>query len=131
MSEVNWCDILGWNANHLSELRATGYSFLKEGKYDQAKIYFEALVVLDPSSVYDIQTLGALHLLMGNLAEAIETLDKALVLNPDHAGSRLNRAKALLYIGKVPEGLEAARELIHCPQQDIANDAQALILAYS
>jgi tetratricopeptide (TPR) repeat protein len=131
MSNVNWCDILGWKEDHLQELRIAGFSYLKEGKYDIAKIYFEALIVLDPENAYDTRTLGALYLIMGDLVAAIKMLDKALQLDPSHLGTRLNRTKALLYLGNIPEGLEEASKLTTCGEPVISSDAEALILAYS
>lgn len=131
MSDVNWCDILGWKADHLSELRIAGYTYLKEGKYDTAKIYFEALMILEPSNAYDARTLGAILLITGDLINAVAILDKALQLEPMHYGARLNRTKAILYLGNIQEGLEEARKLTTCPEPSIASDAEALILAYS
>jgi tetratricopeptide (TPR) repeat protein len=131
MSNPNWCDILGWKAEHLQELRIAGYTYLKEGKYETAKIFFEALVIIDPTNAYDCRTLGALYLLMGNLVGAIEILNKALELDPSHLGARLNRTKALLFLGNLREGLEEARNLMTCSDTTIADDAEALIMAYN
>lgn len=131
MSEVNWRDILGWKEDHLQELRIAGYTYLKEGKNDVAKIYFEALTVLDPENAYDSRTLGALYLIMGNFSGALKTLDRALQLDPSHLGARLNRTKALLFLGNIQEGLEEATRLTSCGDPIISNDAEALILAYS
>ena len=58
MAIVNWRAILGWTDEQLEELRFTGFSFLREGHYNKALIFFEALVVIDPTSIYDNQTLG-------------------------------------------------------------------------
>jgi tetratricopeptide (TPR) repeat protein len=130
MSEVNWSDVLGWGPTHLQELRFSGYTYLKEGKFDIARIFFEALVVVDPKNPFDLRMLGAIFLLLGDSSKALNFLDQSLTLEPTHFGARLNKAKALLYLGKIPEGLKAAGELVNCQEIDVANDAQALLLAY-
>ena len=58
MSQVDWLSILGWNKDELEDLRFVGYSYIKQGKYDIAITFFEALTILSPESVYDLQTLG-------------------------------------------------------------------------
>ncbi len=57
MSQADWLSILGWGKEELEDLRFVGYSYVKQGKYDIATTFFEALCILDPESVYDVQTL--------------------------------------------------------------------------
>lgn len=130
MSKVNWCDVLGWGPAHLQELRFTGYTYLKEGKYDVARVFFEALIVVEPDNAFDYRILGAIFLLLGDFLKALDYLDKALRLDPIHVGAKLNRAKALLFLGKTKEGLVAAEEIVNCDDKEVANDAEALLLAY-
>lgn len=130
MAVVNWRAILGWTDEQLEELRFTGFSFLREGHYKKSLLFFEALVILDPLSVYDTQMLGALYLQMGNGKKAVETLDHALTLDPLHEPTILNKVKALLTIGQKVEALELAKTLEKSEDPTIANDAAALLAAY-
>ncbi|MBS0649982.1 MAG: type III secretion chaperone [Verrucomicrobia bacterium] len=131
MSNVEWLSILGWGGDELEDLRFVGYSYIKQGKYDIATTFFEALVILDPNSAYDLQTLGALFLQRGNNLMALNYIEKALRLDPAHVPTLLNRTKALFALGYKKQGLMQARSLQKNPNEEIANQAQALILAYS
>lgn len=130
MSRINWRNELGWTEEHLDDLRNTGYAYLRQGKYDIAISFFEALSVLDPESAYDVQTLGALYLQMGNPTKALKWLDRALKLEADHGPTLLNLCKALFMLGKKQEALKLAHILKNEPNLVISNAARALILAH-
>ncbi len=115
MSQVDWLSILGWNKDELEDLRFVGYSYIKQGKYDIAITFFEALTILSPDSVYDLQTLGALYLQKGNNLMALNYIEKAIKLDaypPSHSAQshkssfcvRLQTASAFssARIGKMP-----------------------------
>lgn len=127
---ATWQEILGWNKEQVQELRFAGFSFIKEGHYNQAAVFFEGLVAFDPNSAYDIQTLGALYLQMGEKEKAIDTLNKALTIEPGHEPTLLNKLKTLFLLGKKEDALALARTLEKSPDISISGDAAALILAY-
>jgi tetratricopeptide (TPR) repeat protein len=131
MSEIDWLSILGWNKDELEDLRFVGYSYIKQGQYDTAITFFEALTILSPESVYDLQTLGALYLQKGNNLMALNYIEKAIKLDPTHLPTLLNRTKALFALGYKRQGLSQARALETCAEAQIAGQAQALIMAYS
>lgn len=131
MSKINWLEQLKWNEDHVEELRLTAYSYIRQGKYDIALPIFEALVVLDPESAYDSQTLGAIYLQLNNPLKALKAFDKALKLETDHSPTLLNVAKALFMLGRKEEGLKLANMLKNEQEPYIANTARALILAWS
>ena len=72
MSKINWLKELGWTEDHLDEIRNAGYSYIRQGKYDIALPFFEALVILNPDSAYDAQALGALYLQTNQPEQAIQ-----------------------------------------------------------
>lgn len=129
--DINWREICGWGEEHLEELRNTGFSYLRQGKYDTAEKFFRALVALDPYNAYDLQTLGALLLELDNTKEALEVLSEALKLQPNHSPTMLNQAKALLALGHKEEGLRIAKFLRKNRDLSIASMAKALIMGYS
>ena len=90
MSRINWQEKLGWTEDHLEEFRNAGYSYIRQGKYDMAIPFFEALVVLNPEGSYDAQTLGALFLQVNQPEKAIKYLDRALQVEGDHSPTLLN-----------------------------------------
>ena len=131
MDHIKWLDVLGWKQEELEDLRFVGYSYIKQGLYDVAITFFEALIVLSQDSAYDHQTLGALYLQKGNNIMALNYLEKALKLDPNHGITQLNKAKALLALGYKKQGLLQARLLEKNKLEPIANQASALVMAYS
>lgn len=130
MSQINWLEILGWGKEELEDLRFVAYSYIQQGVYDVALTFFEALTVLSSPNAYDLQTIGAIHLQIGNGLKALDYLDQALKLEPNHALTQLNRAKALFMLGYKRQGLAQATELQLSSQPEIATQAAALTLAY-
>lgn len=131
MSRINWCERLGWSEDHIEDLRFAGYAYIRQGKYDIALPFFEALNILSPDSAYDAQTLGALYLQLNRPEEALKSLDKALKFEADHTPTLLNFTKALLMVEKHEEALKLARLLENDENPRIANIAKAILLAYS
>ena len=131
MSQMKWLDLLGWTEEELGDLRFVGYSYIKQGHYEIALKFFEALVILCPESVYDIQTTGAIHLELGNNMAALNYFEKALQIERDHGPTLLNRAKALLLLGYHKQGLAEAQNLKVHEDARISGQAEALILGYS
>ena len=131
MGKMDWLGRLGWNEEQLDDLRQTGYAYIRQGKYDIALPFFEALCVLTQDSAYDAQTLGALYIQLGNPAKALKFLDRALKIDADHGPTLLNLTKALFMMGKKEEGLKLANILKNESDVFISNTAKALILAYS
>lgn len=130
MSKINWLEKLGWDDEQLDELRLTGFAYLRQGKYDIALDFFHALVVIDPNSLYDRQTLGALYLELNKPQEAFYNLDYALKLEGDHTATLINLCKALFMLGKPKEGLKLAEILQNDKDPRVSNTAKALILAF-
>jgi tetratricopeptide (TPR) repeat protein len=130
MPRINWMEKLGWNDDHLEELRHAGYSYIRQGKYETALPFFEALAVLNPDGPYDVQTLGALYVQLNEPSKAIRWLDRALQIESDHAPTLLNLAKALFMAGRTNEGLKLSTILKKDSNPFIASQAAALILAY-
>lgn len=131
MGKKNWMEILGWTDEELNDMRFIAYSYIKQGIYDTALTFFDALAVLSPPSAYDLQTLGALYLQKGEALKALDFLDRSLKSAPDHLPAKLNRAKALFLLGYKKQGLVQSLELEKSLDPDIAKEASALVLAYS
>lgn len=130
MGKIDWCELLGWDEDQLEDIRYAAFAYIRQGKYDVAIPLFAALVVLDSSNAYDAQTLGALHLQLGNADQAVRYLDHALKLEGDHAATLLNLCKARFLQGKRAEGLKLCKMLLK-EEGAISNVAEALQLAYS
>ncbi len=44
MSKINWRESLGWSEEVLEEMRATGYAYIRQGKYDIALPFLKLFV---------------------------------------------------------------------------------------
>ena len=130
MSQMNWQKVLSWGDREINDLRYVAYSYIKEGIYDVALTFFEALAVLTTPTTYDLQTMGALYLQTGNGLKALDYLDRALKNDPDNFLTQLNRAKTLLMLGYKRQGLAQAEILEKNEDKQIADQAAALILPY-
>ncbi len=127
---MDWKEVLGWKNEELDDLRFVAYSYIKQGIYDVALTFFDALTILSPPTSYDLQTIGALHLQMGNGLKALDFLDRALKSDPVDLNTQLNRAKALFMLGYKRQGLVQAMELQKSNDPDISSAAAALIMSY-
>lgn len=130
MSHIDWCGLLGWGEDQLRGLRCMGWSYLRQGKYENAQRIYQALAALDRKNPYHFEMLGAIALQMGDYQQAIEQLNHALHLDPSHQPSRVNKAKALLLLGYRDEGLKIARSLMKSQVPLISDRATALVMAY-
>jgi len=130
MSKIDWRKKLGWGEDQIEDIRYAAYAYIRQGKYDIALPLLEALVIVEPESAYNAQTLGAVYLQLGKASDAIKALDKALKLETDHAPTLLNLTKALFMLGRHAEGLKLAHILRNEKDMQIANAAKALIMAY-
>ena len=128
---MDWNEVLGWNTESLEDLRFVGYAYLKQGKYDIATTVYEALAVLEPEDPYNMQTLGAIYLETGHYLQALNTIEQALKLDPTHDATLLNRTKTLFALGYKRQAAVQAKELASHSNVAIANQASALLLAYS
>lgn len=128
---VNWLEVLGWKQEELEDLRFVGYAYIKQGHYDIAFKFFDALVILAKDNAYDLQTLGALYLQKGNNLMALDYLERALKLEPKHLPTLLNRTKALFFLGYKRQGALQARRLLQAEDPQIAGQANALLLAFA
>ncbi len=126
MPPIRWTEVLGWGQEELDSLRFVAYSYIKQGIYDVALTFFNALAVLTPQTAYDLQTLGALYLQLGNNERALEHLDRALKLEPNHSQTQLNRVKALLALGDKQQAMSQIVSLLGHSDPEIRKQAQAL-----
>lgn len=127
---MDWRKVLGWGPGEVDDLRYAAYSYIKQGVYDVSLIFLDAISVLSPPTPYDLQTIGAIHLQMGNGLKALDFFDRSLKMEPNHLPTKLNRAKAFFMLGYKRQGLMQALELEKCIDPEIAKAASALVLAY-
>jgi tetratricopeptide (TPR) repeat protein len=130
MKSEEWLEILGWGPDELDDLRFVGYSYVRQGHYETAISFFEALVILAPQSAYDLQTLGALYLQKGNNLAALNYIERSLKIEPQHIPSLLNRTKALFSLGYRRQAIMQAIELKKNANKRVSDQAAALLMVH-
>ena len=131
MSKRDWLKTLGWTEDHTTEMRNAAYAYIRQGKYDTALPFFEALAVLNPNNSYDVQMLGALYVQTNQPEMAIKYLNRALQFDAETRTNTLNMTKAFFMSGRIEEGLRLAKLLQNDADPYIAGNASALIMSYS
>lgn len=137
MTKVNWNELLGWGVDQIEDLRFVGYHYLRQGRYDISRSFFEALCVIqsqnpvESQDPYDYQTLGAIYLQLGDYARALRYLERALKLDPKDLNTKMNRCKTLFVMNRLHEARQAAKELETCENPEFCDLAQALQMAYA
>ena len=127
MKQVKWIDLLGWSEEELDDLRFVAYSYIKQGHYETARKIFDALIIIDPQNAYNLQSMGALYLQLGNGLESLHYLDRALKMEPKHLSTLLNRTKSLFLLGYHDEAAKTATQLEKCTDRSIAKEATLLL----
>ncbi len=128
---MDWQSYLELSDDSLVDLRYVGYLYIKQGCYDIALDFFNALIILSPGNSYDLQILGSLYLQKGKYTQALPYLDKAIKMDPTNYLIMLNKAKAFFSLGYRTEGIAQARIVSECKDPKLETQALALISAYS
>jgi serine/threonine-protein kinase len=82
-----------------------GYVYIDHGLYTEAEREFRAYIRVSPDEANAYDSLAELFLLTNRPAQAAETYDQALRLNPLFGWSRFGRAYALGMLGRYDEAL--------------------------
>ena len=128
---MDWKSELEISDDSIDDIRLVGFTYIKQGCYELAINFFNALTIFNPDNIYDLQTLGALYLQDGKFLKSLEYLDKALKINPQNDLASLNRARALSSLGYRKEALFQVNNLKNIPNKRVAMQAKALMKAYS
>src|SRR5437762_11035078 len=82
--------------------------FFKAGEYDNAKIEYLNLIKIDQADANAYARIGAMWVEEGVPLRAGAFLIKALELAPDDTGSRLNRTRVCLGVGRTADARKDA-----------------------
>lgn len=105
--EITLAELSAVSGAEMLEMAVIGYSMYEQGRYDDARVIFDALCALDPREAYYRTALGAVYLARENLEKAEALFDEAIRLNPREIAAFVNRGEVYLRQGKI---LEAARD---------------------
>jgi protein O-GlcNAc transferase len=79
----------------------------RQGRLDQAEQIYKEILLSQPRHFDAMQLLATIAAQRGNFSAAVELFDRALALNPDHAGSHCDRGLMLIGLKRLDEALES------------------------
>jgi len=105
--EMTLAELSAVSGPEMLEMAVIGFSMYEQGRYDDARVIFDALCALDPREPYYRTALGAVYLAQENLDQAEQLFNEAIRLNDREIASYVNRGEVYLRQGKI---LEAAQD---------------------
>ncbi len=105
--EITLAELSAVSGPEMLEMAVIGFSMYEQGRYDDARVIFDALCALDPREGYYRTALGAVYLAQENLEQAEQLFNEAIRLNDREIASYVNRGEVYLRQGKI---LEAAQD---------------------
>ena len=98
----------------------------KQGKFDDALIYYQKSEYLNPSNINTRLNVGTLYQQKGDVKTAIKAYDSVLILYPDNVNANLYKAQANAALGDTKAAIAGYQKVLSL---DPANtDAQAQML---
>ncbi|HEX7733960.1 MAG TPA: tetratricopeptide repeat protein [Ktedonobacteraceae bacterium] len=88
-------------------LRLKGEMLYADQRYQDALLFFQRVVALNPADVHACARLGDTLFVLERYGEALDAYGEALALDPDNALYEVERAKALLALNRTDRALEA------------------------
>jgi tetratricopeptide (TPR) repeat protein len=104
-SESLWTHTLACTVNNAAAYNGLGYAILQKGSVDEAIIYFQKALQINPNYAEAQLNLGIALLQKGSVDEAIAHFQKVLQIDPNFAEGHLNLGYALLEMGRVDEAI--------------------------
>jgi len=101
-----------------------GAELIAEGEIDAAIQALEALIAEQPQNAYAYYYLGSAHYEHAEYAKALKAYVKSLELAPDYLGAMVNAGHALRMLGRHPEAIRMAQQVL----ARAPHDADALYL---
>lgn len=101
--EATLRQFLGLSEPEIQAIACFGFDLYQQGRYADARVVFDGLNAIDPSSYYGPAGLGAIALLEEKLEEAEPFLRTAVQLHPTDPSVHCNLGECLLRQGKCEE----------------------------
>lgn len=104
--EITLAELSAVSGPELLEMAVTGFSMYEQGRYDDARVIFDALCALDLRESYYRTALGAVYLAQEKLEQAEQLFNEAIRLNDREIASFVNRGEVYLRQGKIVEAAQ-------------------------
>lgn len=96
----------GWKQQAAYWIGERAYLLHTEGRFQESLTLFEGLAALDPTNLYYLDSISALHLALGNWPDAERYAAEVLAAEPGNVSALVRRCEAYLRLGQL--GLAAA-----------------------
>lgn len=113
----------GWTPEELYLLSERGYGFYQQGRYEEAAVIFDGLIVLDPGNSYYRTAMAAICLALGDAQRAVDELTTVLEKTPADLEARARRCEAYCDLRR---WAEARRDLVILQRNGERNHARRL-----
>lgn len=126
--------ILGYQPQEIYAIHKMARLYLTQGKYQEARTLFEALLAIEPANAHYYQALGLLFYQLEKPHVAWQHLNYAVELDPTCPFAHLNRAKLSLSLGHRAQAacdLRQALTLLSTQHQQLAPKIYALLRSLS
>jgi tetratricopeptide (TPR) repeat protein len=110
-AERGYLELLALDPSHAEACNLLGALRFQQDRFADAEVLIRRSIMWMPSALAHANLAGVL-LSLGHRAEALEELDKALMLNPVHRRSLMQRAGLLLELGRFAEAVQAYDQLL-------------------
>lgn len=120
-----------WETGEIRVISEIAYTLAQQGRFQEAILLFEGLLVIAPKTVYFQAALGALYLRLKNFDRAVGHLDVALKIDSKDIVSLVNRGEAHLLNNNLIQALNDLEEAVKLsellpPKQTNINDEAVL-----
>jgi tetratricopeptide (TPR) repeat protein len=110
------------NSNSAAAHKALGQAYADHGREQEGYAELVVALMLDPADVGTLTTIGRQHLAAGRYPAAIETLTRAVALQPENAPAVHALADALLRDGRIDEGQKRRKESEQLQERAVARE---------
>ncbi len=97
---------------NLMAINNLGSIYHIQGRYEEARKYFQMALEIYPGSIETIFNLGAVSLALDSLSEAIGYFKQAAELSPDFYEAKLRWGECLIKIGRKKDGIKVLQDLL-------------------
>ena len=128
--EITWAQLEGMTIDEAYAMAEMGYTFLEQGRVEDAKTIIEGLVIGNPYDAYLHALLGTIYAREDNEEDAVEEFSIALGLDPENVDALVARGELFLRHGEFEDAMEDLNKAIELdPNNEHPSTLRARALA--
>ena len=108
----NLAEAIGVTPASVAAVMTVGYSLYEQGRFDDSRILFEGIALLDPQNPFSHAMLGAIHQMQKQFEPAVQSYSRAIELYPNEVNTLTNRGECHLSLGHLEEAASDFRAAI-------------------